>query len=147
LLGWLSRYTPTQREWIRVAVYGAMGACAILTNFGTLNLLLVLEVPLVVAGPVGYIVGGQANFFLHNGVTWRDRHPTMDGWGRRWVLFMLGNTIGLVINTIALLTYTRLGFPETAAFFAALATSAVCNWLWNNRIAFAHHPLNPPDVG
>lgn len=135
----------SKRELLRFAIYWAIGAVAILANFGSKSMAEFVGVPLIAAGPVGYLVGGQVNFFLHNGVTWRDRHPTMEGWRRRWVLFMTGNLVGLIIYTTAIMSYTKLGATAVAAFFAALCTSAVFNWLWNHHLAFAHHPLDPPE--
>lgn len=145
---WLSRLkSPQWRELQRVAIYIALGWVAIFANFGANQMTQYLGFALVVAGPVGYLVGGQVNFFLHNGVTWRDRHPTMAGWRRRWLLFMMGNMVGLVLYTVAIVWYTNLGMPEVLAFFAALTTGAIFNWLWNHHLAFAKHPLDPPEDG
>jgi putative flippase GtrA len=134
-----------RREILRKIHFIAIGVIAVVANYGANQMAQAIGFGLIIAGPVGYVTGGQVNFFLHNFVTWRDRHPTMEGWSRRWLLFMAGNGIGLAINTAALLAYVALGFPQLAAFFAALATSAVFNWLWNDRLSFAHRPLDPPE--
>ncbi|MGH7240784.1 MAG: GtrA family protein [Candidatus Saccharimonadales bacterium] len=121
-----------------------MDFCSIASNFGCKSFLQLWGVPLVVAAPIAYWVGGVINFGLHNCVTFKDRHPTLQGISRRFVLFELGNAGGLVINTLAILLYTHLGLSQVAAFFTALNTSAIWNWTWNNVVTFARHPLNPP---
>jgi putative flippase GtrA len=134
-----------KKEIIRKLTFAAIGAIAVVANYGANQMTQAVGLGLVVAGPVGYVTGGQVNFFLHNFVTWRDRHPTMVGWQRRWRLFMLGNVISMVINTVALVLYVQWGIAQLPAFIGALGTSFVFNWLWNDRLSFAHHPLDPPE--
>jgi putative flippase GtrA len=136
-------YIPA--EVTRKLTFVCMGLIAVFANYGANQMAQAIGLTLAVAGPIGYITGGQVNFFLHNFVTWRDRHPTLAGWRRRWVLFMLGNAVGLLINTVALVLYAGWGVPDVLGFLGALCTSAMFNWFWNDRLSFAHHPLDPPE--
>ncbi|MCA9325544.1 GtrA family protein [Candidatus Saccharibacteria bacterium] len=144
---WHEAYTRyVERRFVRKLVFVAMGIVSVMTNYGTQQMLLVSDVSLGLAAFVGYLVGGQTNFFLHHTVTWRDRHPTMQGWVRRWWLFMAGNIVGAGIFSLALKVYSRTDMWPIAAFFGALGSSAIFNWLWNHHVSFAHHPLDPPEV-
>lgn len=120
-------YRPSKRGTIRLAVYGAMEVCALFVNFGLNSFLHYLEVTLWTAVVIGYILGGQTKFWLHNSVTWRDHHPTFEGIGKRWRAFTFGNFVGLTIYTIAFVTYVSHGVEYARAFVLAVCTS----WLWN----------------
>lgn len=127
-------------------VYAALNTgCAIVTVSLKTTLQTLGNIPLFVAAPVAFIVGGQLNFGLHNFVTFSFRHPTLEGVGQRWRRFVAGNIAGLMLNLAALAGYKLLGAGDTWAFVLALLTSGAFDWLYNKHFAFAKQPLNPPD--
>jgi putative flippase GtrA len=134
--GWV-RAGLTWEEIKLKLLYGVVVGGSTFINFATKTTLEAYGLPLVLAGPVAYLFGGQCNFVGHNLVTFRV-HPSHGSYvWQRWRRFTAGNLISVPFNAAALLVYTGVGLPDIVAFSAALVTSGLINWWYNRHYTFA----------
>lgn len=119
----------------RAARYLSVVVVGVSVNFAVLNVLLAYDVIIYLSNIIAFVAGGQVSFLLHDIHTYGDKHPTMDGWRKRWVLFVGGNFSSLGINSIAITVILALHSPERLAHFLALATSGAYSVLWNHFIS------------
>lgn len=115
--------------------------------------------PTMAAYAMAYIVSGNVNFAINSLTTWRHRHPTMQGIGKRWLKFVVVNIISGLGNAVILWCFRALfttvydtldpssNWYVTAAFvitpvILADGVSAVGNFLLYEKVVFRHD--DPP---
>ncbi len=91
-----------------------------------------------------FIFGGQLSFLLHDTYTYRDKHPTMEGWKERWLLWFGGNLSSLGVNSLAITVLLALDTPERVAHVGSLAISGTFSILWNHFISHKDSPESDP---
>ncbi|MEO5499602.1 MAG: GtrA family protein [Candidatus Saccharimonadales bacterium] len=126
--------------------YGSVVIAAILCNFLVFNALLACEVSVYLANIIAFVAGGQLSFLLHDIHTYGDKHPTMDGWVKRWVLFVGGNLSSLGLNSLAITVILTFETPEKLAHVLALAMSGTYSVLWNHFVSHKDPPESDPVV-
>lgn len=128
---------------MRLFKYSVLGIIPTLTNLGVFTLTLQLGIGVGLANMLGFIAGGQASFWVHDRFTFGDRHPSLRGWQRRWVLFMPGNLMGLAVNSLAAALLLQLQVPTWWVYVGAMACSLAFSFTWNNLVSH-REPLPPP---
>ncbi len=128
---------------LRLVKYSVLGIVPTVTNVSVFTLALHAGVAVGLANMLGFITGGQASFWVHDRFTFGDRHPTIHGWQRRWVLFMPGNLAGLGVNSVAAATLLQLEANTPQVYVGAMACSLAFSFTWNNLISH-REPLPPP---
>lgn len=119
----------------RAARYLCVVVVGVSVNFAVLNALLASEINIYLSNILAFVAGGQVSFVLHDVHTYVDKHPTMDGWRKRWVLFVGGNFSSLGINSIAITVILALQTPARLAHVMALIISGTYSVLWNHFIS------------
>lgn len=129
--------SPIDKEMgdLRFARYTLVGVIPFMVNMATLFIAgVVLEWSAVTATRVGFIIGGQASFWSHDRITYRDRFPTYHGWHKRWPWFMIGQTAGIGVVYIVTGGLHLLGAPGWLIVIGGLAGVPV-SFTVSNRVS------------
>lgn len=125
----------------RAAKYCAVGIIPFVANLATTSLLIACGISPQNATVTGFFVGGQVSFWSHDRLTFGDRHVSLNGWTKRWTLFMPGQAAGFMANYFAAATLTGIDAALPLVYAIALVCGVTMTFTWNNVIS--HRP--PPD--
>lgn len=129
---------------VRLIKYSLLGIAPTLTNLGTFTFCLQLGITVGLANMLGFMAGGQVSFWVHDRFTFSDRHPTIQGWQRRWALFMPGNFMGLGANSLAAAILLQLEVGTWWVYVIAMACSLGFSFVWNTKVSH-REPNTPPN--
>ncbi len=131
---------------MRLFKYCTLGIVPMLTNLSVFATSLSCGIGVGLANMLGFIAGGQASFWVHDRFTFGDRHPTIRGWQRRWVLFMPGNLAGLGVNSVAAATLIQINSGTPQIYVGAMVCSVAFTFTWNNLVSHKQPPPPPSSV-
>ncbi len=132
-------------QHFRAFRYGCVVIAGILCNFLVLEVMLALGGSIYLSNIIAFFAGGQLSFLLHDIHTYGDKHPTMAGWRKRWVLFVGGNFSSMGINSLAMAVLLAFQLPDRVAHVSALATSGLFSILWNHFVSHKDSPESNTD--
>jgi putative flippase GtrA len=138
---------PREHVLGRALMYSVVGVIPFAANFSAFNLLLFTGVSVDDATGVAFVIGGQVSFWSHDRLTFGDRHMSLRGWRRRWVLFMPGQLLGFVLNSLsagAMVQFTD--WSTYVVYGLATVCGVIGTFTWNNLISHrAPLPTCPVD--
>jgi putative flippase GtrA len=127
---------------IRIAVarqflaFAAVGACGTVTHYATLIAGVSLGIDPVAASALGWTLGAVVNYSLNYRFTFRSGLSHREAAPR----FAVVAAIGLLLNTLLMATFIRMGLHYLIAQVIATGVVLCCNFLLSRVWAFRERP-------
>jgi putative flippase GtrA len=119
----------------RIIRFALTGATAGLLQLGLLNLLERYGWPVLVANGVAFLLATQANFWLSQVFTWRDRRANARGLPERWLRFHAA-VAGSALLNMATFAVVSTSLSSLTAATLGIAASAAVNFASGDRLVF-----------
>jgi len=119
----------------RIIRFALTGATAGLLQLGLLNLFERFGWPVLLANGLAFLLATQANFWLSQAFTWRDRRANARGLPERWLRFHAAVAGSALLNMATFAVVSTSLSALTAAALGIVASAAV-NFASGDRLVF-----------
>ena len=119
----------------RIVRFAITGATAGLLQLALLNVLQGHGWPVLLANGLAFLLATQANFWLSQAFTWRDRRADARGLPARWLRFHAAVAGSAVLNMVTFAVVSTSLSSLTAAALGIVASAAV-NFASGDRLVF-----------
>lgn len=123
----------TSRRYVRHSMGGAIG---IVPNAMVYLIMRLFDLAPEYQTIIPFAVAGQIAFWVHDRWTYRDRHPHLNGWMKRWLWFMPGQIGGGLLN-LKVADYVKAEYDwwMVGVYLAANLAGSLVTFAWTNFLS------------